>query len=34
LKELNVTQKEVMFNKPSHELEEEVRDFLGEERLE
>jgi hypothetical protein len=34
LKELNVTEKEVMFNKPSHELEEEVKNFLGEEKLE
>ncbi len=31
---LNVTEKEVMFNKPSHELEEEVRLFLWEEKLE
>ena len=34
LKELNITEKEVMFNKPSHKLEEEVKNFIWEDRLE
>lgn len=34
LKQLNITPKEVVFNKPSPELEETIRTYLGEDKLE